>query len=80
MNTTLNVHVIRGKDVPIRVDFFNEYVNKREGNKDDFFKEMMQIMTKFPQVQPFVEVKITDPDNDNEKMKTRMKRTATSDG
>lgn len=48
MNTTLNVHIIRGKDVPIRVDFFNEYVNKRAGAGEDFFKEMMSIMTQTP--------------------------------
>jgi coiled-coil and C2 domain-containing protein 2A len=74
--STLNVHIIRGKDVPIRVDFFNQYVEERAKSKDDFFKDMMQIMMSKPQVQPYIEVKYYDPDT----KKTVVKRTQTSDG
>lgn len=78
--TKLMVHIIRGADVPIRVDYFNAYAKEKmdQGNKD--LQALYSAVLKKDQVMPFVEVRVVDPEAKDEKDRERVMRTETGDG
>ena len=70
--TTLKVHVIRAQDVPIRDDFYKAFSDmvENEGGQQNIDKlNKLEKLLGQPQVEPFVEVRIVDPDASSENLR-----------
>ena len=78
--TKLMVHIIRGADVPIRVDYFNAFAEKKKEAGSGDLAKLYDVVLKNDQVMPFVEVRVVDPDAKDPKDRERVMRTETADG